>query len=101
MGDGSSNVIYGIWNVLYDYLLSAFTHPWLTASAIEFMFLQFPGDVVKEAEVEIVLPIVMKIIPPNASLPSGVVVNFSVTGGTATSKNIVVHACSYNLSFAA
>ena len=46
-----------------------------------------------EAEVGIILPIMMKIIPPNASLPHDVVVRFSVTGGTATSKSIVVHTC--------
>ena len=47
-----------------------------------------PGDVVDEDETNITLPIMMKIIPSNASLPSNVVVNFSVTGGTATSKGI-------------
>ena len=52
------------------------------------MFLQAtPGDVVNEAEVgSITLPIMVNIIPPRASLPFDVVVNFSVTGGTATSK---------------
>ena len=61
------------------------------------MFLQaIPGDVVNEAEVGIMLRIMMNVVPPNASLPSDVVVNFSVTGGTATSKNTIVYACSYN-----
>ena len=68
--------------------------PMVIASAVDFMFLQpFPGDVVDEAEVGIILTIMMKIIPPNASLPHDVVVRFSVTGGTATSKSIVVHTC--------
>ena len=40
-----------------------------------------------EDEVGIILPIMVNTIPPNASLPFDVVVNFSVTGGTATSKN--------------
>ena len=44
-----------------------------------------------EDEGDIILPIMMKTIPSNASLPSGVVVNLSVAGGTATSKNIIVH----------
>ena len=54
------------------------------------MFLQaFPEeDVVNEAEVDITLPIMMNIIPSGASLPFDVVVSFSVTGGTATSKDI-------------
>ena len=53
------------------------------------MFLQAtPGDVVNEAEVgSITLPIMVNIIPPRASLPFDVPVNFSVTGGTATSKD--------------
>ena len=52
------------------------------------MFLQAtPGDALNEDEAGIILPIMMNIIPPNASLPFDVVVNFSVTGGTATSKN--------------
>ena len=51
------------------------------------MFLRaIPGDVVNEDETDITLPIMMNTIPPNASLPSDVVVNFSVTGVTATSK---------------
>ena len=53
------------------------------------MFLQaIPGDVVNEDEADIILPIMVKTTPPNASLPSDVVVSFSVTGGTATSKNV-------------
>ena len=61
------------------------------------MFLQaIPGDVVDEDETNITLPIMMNIIPPNAILPTDVVVNFSVTGGTATSKNTIVYACGYN-----
>ena len=61
------------------------------------MFLQaISGDVVNEDEADIILPIMVKTIPPNASLPSNLVVNFSVTGGTATSKNTIVYACSYN-----
>ena len=53
------------------------------------MFLQaIPADVVNEAEVgSITLPIMVNIMPPHASLPFDVVVNFSVTGGTATSKD--------------
>ena len=53
------------------------------------MFLQAtPGDVVNEAEVgNMTLPIMVNIVPPRASLPFDVAVNFSVTGGTATSKN--------------
>ena len=47
-----------------------------------------PGDVVNEDEAGITLPILMQTIPPNASLPFVVVVSFSVTGGTATSKNV-------------
>ena len=59
------------------------------ASAIELMFLQaIPGDVVNEDEANITLPIMVKTTPPNAILPFDVVVNFSVTGGTATSKDI-------------
>ena len=61
----------------------------MIASAIEVKFLQaIPGDVVDEDEANITLPIMMKTIPSNASLPSNVVVNISVTGGTATSKGI-------------
>ena len=61
------------------------------------MFLRaIPGNVVNEAEANITLPIMMNTIPPNAVLPSDVVVNFSVTGGTATSKNTIAYACSYN-----
>ena len=61
------------------------------------MFLQaIPGDVVNETEVDLTLPIMMNIVPSNAILPSDVVVNFSVTGGTATSKNTIAYACSYN-----
>ena len=53
------------------------------------MFLQaFPEDAVNEAEVDITLPIMVNIIPSGASLPFDVVVSFSVTGGTATSKDI-------------
>ena len=53
------------------------------------MFLQAtPGDAVNEAEIgSMTLPIMVNIIPPRASLPFDVVVSFSVTGGTATSKN--------------
>ena len=52
-----------------------------------------------EAEVgSMTLPIMVNIVPPRASLPFDVVVSFSVTGGTATSKSIVVHTCTYNLS---
>ena len=54
------------------------------------MFLQaIPGDVVDEDEANITLPIMMNIIPPNASLPSDVVVNFSVAGGAAKGKNTI------------
>ena len=61
------------------------------------MFLRaIPGDVVNEDEADITLPIMMNTIPPNAILPSDVVVNFSVTGGTGTSKNTIVYACGYN-----
>ena len=61
------------------------------------MFLRaIPGVVVNEDEADITLPIMMNTIPPNACLPSDVVVNFSVTGGTATSKNSIAYACSYN-----
>ena len=41
-----------------------------------------------EDDADITLPIMMQTIPPNASLSSNVVVSFSVTGGTATSKNV-------------
>ena len=76
------------------YLFSTFTHLCLIASAIELMFLQaIPGNVVNEDEANITLPIMMNTIPSGASLPSDVVVNFSVTGGTATSKNTIVCAC--------
>ena len=59
------------------------------------MFLQpLPGDVVNEAEVGIILlRTMMKTVPPNASLPFDVVVSFSVTGGTATSKDNIVQSC--------
>ena len=52
------------------------------------MFLQaIPGDV-NEAEIgSITLPVMVNIIPPQASLPFDVPVNFSVIGGTATSKD--------------
>ena len=43
-----------------------------------------------EDEGDIILPIIMKTIPSNSSLPSDVVFNLSVAGGTATSKNIIV-----------
>ena len=53
------------------------------------MFLQaIPGNVVNEDEANITLPIMVNIIPSDASLPFDVVVNFSVTAGTATSKNV-------------
>jgi len=46
---------------------------------------------VDEAEAGIIiLPITMKIVPPNASLPFDVVISFSVTGGNATSKDNIV-----------
>ena len=63
------------------------------------MFLQaIPGDVVNEAEVGIILRIMMNVVPPNTFLLFDVVVNFSVTGGTATSKNNIAYVCtcSYN-----
>ena len=101
MGDGSPNficrplIVYTV--TIYLYLFSTFTHRCLIASAIELMFLRaIPGDVVNEDEADITLPIMMNTIPPNACLPSDVVVNFSVTGGTATSKNTIVYACGYN-----
>ena len=54
------------------------------------MFLQaIPGNVVMEDEANITLPIMMNIVPPNAILPSDVVVNFSVAGGAATCKNTI------------
>ena len=81
----------GLCNVtICLYLFSTFTHLCLIASATELMFLQaIPGNVVNEDEANITLPIMMNIIPPNASLPSDVVVNFSVAGGAATSKNTI------------
>ena len=52
------------------------------------MFIQpFPGYAVDEDVVEVVLPIMVNIIPSDATLPFYVVVSFSVTGGTATSKD--------------
>ena len=71
------------------YLFSTFTHLCLIASAIELMFLQaIPGNV-NEDEANITLPIMMNIVPPNASLHFDVVVKFSVAGGAATSKNTI------------
>ena len=68
-----------------------YTHHCLIALAIELILLQaIPGNVMNEDEANITLPIMMNTIPPNASLPSDVVVNFSVAGGTATSKNTIV-----------
>ena len=76
---------------IYFYLFSTFTHHCLIASAIGLMFLQaIPGNVVNEDEANITLPIMMNIILPNASLPFDVVVNFSVAGGAATSKNTII-----------
>ena len=71
---------------------STSTHPWLIVTTIDFMFQQpLPGNVVDEAEAGIIiLPITMKIVPPNASLPFDVVVSFSVTGGNATSKDNII-----------
>ena len=81
---------------IYLYLFSTFTHHCLIASAIELLFLQaIPGNV-NEDEANITLPIMMNTIPSGTSLPSDVVVNFAVTGGTATSKNTIVYACGYN-----
>ena len=40
-----------------------------------------------EDVVEIILPIMVNFIPSDAPLPSDVVVSFSVTSGTATSKD--------------
>ena len=55
--------------------------------AVDFMFIQpFPGYAVDEDAVEVILPIMVNIIPSDASLPSDVV-RFSVTDGTATSKD--------------
>ena len=81
-------------NVLHSpcYITITLIHPCLIAPAIELNFLQaLPGDVVNEDEGDIILPIMMKTIPSTTSLPSDVVVNISVAGGTATSKNIIVH----------
>ena len=51
------------------------------------MFIQpFPGYAVDEDAVEVILPIMVNITPSDASLPS-YVVRFSVTDGTATSKD--------------
>ena len=97
MGDGSPNFTCRPLIAYSNYisLFSTFTHHCLIA--IELMFLRaIPGDVVNENEADITLPIMMNTIPPNACLPSDVVVNFSVTGGTATSKNTIVYACGYN-----
>ena len=89
-----TSYILGLCVVLY--LLSASTHPWLILAAVDFMFLQpFPGDVVEEDEGEIFLPIMVNIIPSDASLPFDVVVSFSVNGGTATSKDISTYTHSY------
>ena len=83
--------------VLYNPILYIHTPMLNIASAIEIVFLQaISGNVVDEDE-DIILPLMVKTIPPNASLPPSVVISFSVTGGNATSKNIIVHTCTFNL----
>ena len=80
----------GHWIWYYITLSVVYIHTSMViVSAIDLKFLQaFPGNVVDEDEANITLPIMMNIIPPNASLTFDVVVNISVTGGTATSKDI-------------
>ena len=76
-----SGFIFVTWSVLC-------IHTRWFIVAVDFMFIQpFPGYAVDEDVVEVVLPIMVNIIPSNATLPFYVVVNFSVTGGTATSKD--------------
>ena len=72
----------------YAFNTICFLHSHTIVAAISFMFLQpLPGNIVDENEVGIILPIMVDIVPSDASLPFDVVVSFSVTGGTATSKD--------------